>query len=133
MDNLLKDNDKEYLYRENQNAGIVPGKLIIESQGPETVSDKSKANAYDLPLYRETGFKPSQADGSIMKKYRANFVVMKDEDGILCAADLDQGIFADGKTKEELMADIREAVECHFDVSPENVDSEVEICITGLN
>jgi len=70
---------------------------------------------------------PAQTDGPVMKKFRANFIVKKDEDGILCAADLGQGIFADGKTKDKLMADIREAVECHFDVFPEKVDSEVGI------
>lgn len=97
------------------------------------MSDKLAAKTDSLPLYPETYFKPAQTDGHIMKKYRANFIVKVDEDGILCAADLEQGIFADGKTKEELMEDIREAVECHFDVSPENVDSDVEIRITDLN
>jgi predicted RNase H-like HicB family nuclease len=96
-------------------------------------SDKSAADVYDHPIYRETNFKPAQINEPVMKKYRANFVVKKDEDGILCAADLEQGIFADGKTKEELMKDIREAVECHFEVSPEKVDVEVEIRITDLN
>jgi len=46
---------------------------------------------------------------------------------------MEQGIFADGKTERELMEDIREAVECHFDLAPEEVDSKVEIHITGLN
>jgi predicted RNase H-like HicB family nuclease len=68
-----------------------------------------------------------------MIKHHANFIVTKDEDGILCAADMEQGIFADGKTERELMVDIKEAVECHFDVVPEEVDSKVEIRITGLN
>lgn len=64
-----------------------------------------------------------------MKEYHANFVVKKDEDGVFCAADLDQGIFADGKTEKELWEDIREAVECHFNISHEDVDSKVEIHI----
>jgi predicted RNase H-like HicB family nuclease len=97
------------------------------------MSDKLAAKTDSLPLFPETYFKPAQTDGPVMKKFQANFIVRKDEDGILCAADLDQGIFADGKTKDELMADIREAVECHFDVSPEKVDSEIEIHITDLN
>jgi predicted RNase H-like HicB family nuclease len=97
------------------------------------VSDKLAADANTIPLYPETYFKPAQTDRPVMKKYQANFIVKVDEDGIFCAADLEQGIFADGKTKEELMEDIREAVECHFDVSPENVDSEVEIHIADLN
>ncbi len=48
---------------------------------------------------------------------------------------MEQCIFADGKTEREreLMEDIREAVECHFEVSPKEVDSKVEIFITGLN
>jgi len=97
------------------------------------VSDKLAADANTIPLYPETYFKPAQTHRPVMKKYRANFIVEVDEDGILCAADLEQGIFADGKTKEELLEDIREAVECHFDVFPEKVDSEVEIHITNLN
>ena len=50
------------------------------------------------------------------RKYKANFIVRKDEDGIFCAADLEQGIFADGKTEKELWEDILEAVECYFDI-----------------
>ncbi|AFD00267.1 hypothetical protein Mtc_1514 [Methanocella conradii HZ254] len=41
------------------------------------------------------------------REYKANFIVRKDEDGISCAADLEQEIFAD------------------FDISPGDVD----ICI----
>jgi len=70
---------------------------------------------------------------NIMKKFKANFIVEKDEDGILCATDLEQGIFADGKTDEELMADIREAIECHFNIAPEFVDRDVDIHITKIN
>ena len=97
------------------------------------VRNKLTANIYGLPLYREAIYKPIQIDENNMEKHYANFVVTKDEDGIFCAADLEQGIFADGKTKKELMDDIKEAVECHFDVSPEDVDKKVEIRITEFN
>lgn len=97
------------------------------------MNDRFTANSISLPLYREAIYKPVQTDCNIMNKHHANFIVTKDEDGILCAADMEQGIFADGKTERELMEDIREAVECHFDLSPEEVDSKVEIHITGLN
>lgn len=50
------------------------------------------------------------------KKYRANFIVTKDKKGILCAADMEQGIFTDGKTKEEFIENIHEAVEVAFDI-----------------
>jgi len=91
------------------------------------VRNKLAANTGDFPLNREAIYKPIQINDNIMKQYHANFVVTKDEDGIFCAADLDQGIFADGKTEKELWDDIREAVECHFDVTPEDVDNKVEI------
>lgn len=124
---------KEYLYRDQQNDILVKKQSTTIPAGPVMTSDKSAADVYDHPVYREAGFKHVPANRPLMKRYRASFVVRKDEDGILCAADLDQGIFADGKTKEELMEDIREAVECHFDVPPEKVDAEVEILVTGLN
>ncbi|WP_174590557.1 hypothetical protein [Methanocella conradii] len=63
------------------------------------------------------------------REYKANFIVRKDEDGISCAADLEQGIFADGKTEKELWEDILEAVECYFDISPGDAASEVEIYV----
>lgn len=97
------------------------------------MNDRFTVNSSSLPLYREAIYKPVQTDRNTMKKHQANFVVTKDEDGILCAADLEQGIFADGRTERELVEDIKEAVECHFDVSPEEVESKVEIHITGLN
>ncbi|MGA9139431.1 MAG: hypothetical protein WBZ29_04350 [Methanocella sp.] len=90
------------------------------------MSDKSEADANTIPLYPETYFKPAQTDRPVMKKYHANFIVKVDEDGILCAADMEQGIFTDGMTKEELMKNIHEAVECHFDVpSYDEVDIRI--------
>jgi len=129
----MNGSDREYLYRDNQNGIMIGDQSIIKFLRPDMTSDKSSADVYNHPIYRETDFKPAQTNEPVMKKYRANFIVKKDEDGVLCAADLEQGIFADGKTKEELMEDIREAVECHFDVSPDSVDREIEIHITGLN
>lgn len=87
-----------------------------------------------LPGYTSNKYlTPGTQHYPIMKKYRANFVVERDEDGILCAADLEQGIFADGRTIEELKADILEAVECHFNIHPEDVERDVEINIPNLN
>lgn len=59
------------------------------------------------------------------KRFTANFEVIKDEDGYLCAADMKQGIFTDGKDGEELQANIREAVECYFEVPYTEVDIKV--------
>ncbi len=90
------------------------------------VSDKLLADAPDLPLNMEMGFKPTKADGLIMKKHHARFVVKKGKDGGLYAADMEQGIFTDGMTKEELIKNIHEAVECHFDVpSYDEVDIRI--------
>lgn len=60
-----------------------------------------------------------------MKKYHARFEVIKDEDGNLCAADKKQMIFTDGKTVDELVDNIRDAVECYFEVPSDNVDIQV--------
>jgi predicted RNase H-like HicB family nuclease len=91
------------------------------------VSDKLATDAYGLPLFRETYFKPGGSDGSTMKKYHASFVVKKGRDGGLYAADIDQGIFTDGMTREELINNIHEAVECHFDIpSYEDVDIRIK-------
>lgn len=51
-----------------------------------------------------------------MASFKAAFQVIQDEDGYLCAADMEQGIFADGNDEEELINSINEAVECHFNV-----------------
>lgn len=114
------------MYRETQNVVVVRSKPIIQSWEPGMVSDKIAADAYGLPLYRETDFKPTQTEGPIMKKYHASFVVKKGKDGGLYAADMKQGIFTDGMTGDELINNIHEAVECHFDVpSYEDVDIRI--------
>ncbi len=56
------------------------------------------------------------------KRYRADFEVIKDEDGYLCAADKKQMIITDGKNKEELEDNIRDAVECYFEVPYSEID-----------
>jgi predicted RNase H-like HicB family nuclease len=91
------------------------------------VSNELAADAYKPSLLREVGYKHRRVDTPIMKKYRANFTVTKDRNGVLCAADMNQGIFTDGKNKEDLINNIREAVEVHFDVDSY---SEVDINIT---
>lgn len=48
---------------------------------------------------------------------RADFTVTRDSGGILCASDLGNGIFTFARTKEELEANIRKAIECYFKVS----------------
>ena len=60
------------------------------------------------------------------KRYRANFIVTKDKKGTLCAADMEQGIFTDGTTKEELLKNIREAVEVAFDIDT-YLEAEIRI------
>jgi len=93
-------------------------------------TEKYAACTSSLPVYSGNKYLNKGSECfSIMKKFKANFIIEKDEDGVLCAVDLEQGIFADGKTYEELMADIREAVECHFNIAPEYVDRDVDINI----
>jgi hypothetical protein len=121
------DNNKGYLYRDNQNNVMVSSQPMTKSRGPGMVSDKMAADACGLPLFRETDFKPAEGDVSIMKKYHASFVVKKGKDGGLYAADMGQGIFTDGMTRDELINNIHEAVECHFDVpSYEDVDIRIK-------
>ncbi|MCD1293867.1 hypothetical protein CUJ83_02495 [Methanocella sp. CWC-04] len=62
------------------------------------------------------------------KRFSATFKVEVDKDGYFCAADLEQGILTDGKDRDELLKNIDEAVECHFDVP----SMEVDIRIIGL-
>ncbi len=90
------------------------------------MSDKLAANTCNLPLFQETGYKATQTNNSPMKKYNASFEVIRDEEGNLCAADKKQMIFTDGKTIEELMENIRDAVECYFEVPSDDVDIIVE-------
>jgi len=80
------------------------------------VSDKLAADSYSISLYQETGYKAIETDLPHVKKYHANFEVKIGRDGGLYAADMDQGIFCEGMTKDELIHNIHEAVECHFDV-----------------
>ena len=91
------------------------------------LSNKTAVNACSTSLYREAGYNTIKADELYMKKYHANFVVKTGKDGGLYAADLDQGIFTDGMTRDELIQNIHEAVECHFDVPS---FKEVDIRIT---
>lgn len=61
----------------------------------------------------------------MMGSYSVIFKVHKDEDGFLCASGIEHAIFTDGKDREELMKNIREAVECHFDVPSDQVDIKI--------
>jgi predicted RNase H-like HicB family nuclease len=61
-----------------------------------------------------------------MLHYKATFEIARDEDGFLCAADMEQGIFTDGKDEEELMRNINDAVECHFNVPHSQVSINVQ-------
>lgn len=81
-----------------------------------------------MPLLELKIFKSTKANLSkvMAKQYSATFVVHKDEDGFLCASDMQQGIFTDGKDKEDLIKNIREAVECHFDMAYQNLDITIK-------
>jgi len=57
--------------------------------------------------------------------YKANFEVIVDEDGVYCAADKEQMIFTDGKSKQELEKRIKDAVECYFEVPYTKVDISI--------
>jgi len=46
------------------------------------------------------------------------------------AADMEQGIFTDGRDEEELLKNINEAVECHFNVPHDKVSITIR---RGLN
>ena len=83
------------------------------------------------PLHEQNIFKMHDTNliDGMVKKFSATFNVHIDKDGYLCAADMDQGIFTDGKDKEELLKNINEAVECHFDVPHD----QVNIRILGLS
>ena len=48
------------------------------------------------------------------------FLVDEDVDGGYCARALGEAIFTEGETREELVHNIRDAVQCHFD-SPEQM------------
>lgn len=90
------------------------------------MSDRSAVKAGSISLSDETGFISSNADSLYMKKYHASFEVKVGKDGGLYASDMEQGIFTDGMTREELIKNIHEAVECHFDV-PSYKDVDIKI------
>jgi len=70
-------------------------------------------------VYRSKKTNVNAATGTVSLK--ATFQVLQDEDGYLCAADMEQGIFTDGRDEEELLENINEAVECHFNVPHDKV------------
>lgn len=84
-------------------------------------------NPVDIPSGKQNTFKSPDANvtNNMVKCYSATFNVHVDKDGYLCAADMDQGIFTDGKDREELIENIHEAVECHFDVPFEQVNIKI--------
>ena len=77
-------------------------------------------------MAHRTGYKATQTSSYHTKKYDARFEVIRDEEGNLCAADKKQMIFTDGKIVEELMENLRDAVECYFEVPSDDVDIKVE-------
>lgn len=90
------------------------------------MSDNFSANLCSSPLYRGTEYMPADIEWHNMKKYHANFNVRIGRNGGWIASDMEEGIFTDGRTREELINNIHEAVECHFDVpSYEDVDIKI--------
>lgn len=78
-------------------------------------------------LPKKNGFISPKVEGLYMKKYHASFEVKVGKDGGLYASDMEQGIFIDGMTREELVKNIHEAVECHFNIpSYKDVDIIIE-------
>lgn len=89
-------------------------------------SSKGAANSCNLPSSIEARFIGSANDVPHMsKQFKADFEVIKDEDGYLCAADKKQMIFTDGKNEGELEENIRDAVECYFEVPYTEVDIKI--------
>jgi predicted RNase H-like HicB family nuclease len=85
---------------------------------------KKAADLGERVEIRPNVFKPKNSNINVataMASLKANFHVLEDEDGFLCAADMEQGIFTDGKDEEELQKNINEAVECHFNVPHDKV------------
>jgi|WetSurMetagenome_2_1015567.scaffolds.fasta_scaffold148184_3 predicted RNase H-like HicB family nuclease len=95
------------------------------------MSVNKRQESTHLPLREQNIFKKSNSNiiDSMAKKFSATFKIDVDKDGYFCAADMDQGIFTDGKDREELLRNIDEAVECHFDVPHD----QVNIRIVGLS
>jgi len=90
---------------------------------------RAAAKSHSISLSNETGFIASKTDGLYMKKYRASFEVKVGKDGGLYVSNMEQGIFTDGMTREELVKNIHEAVECHFDI-PSYKDVDINIKYT---
>jgi predicted RNase H-like HicB family nuclease len=89
-------------------------------------SSKGAADTCNIPSSIEAGFIGTENNAIHMeKRFRADFEVIKDEDGFLCAADKKQMIFTDGKNKEELEKNIKDAVECYFEVPYTEVDIRI--------
>jgi predicted RNase H-like HicB family nuclease len=87
---------------------------------------KGAAQSCNLPSSHDAGFiGPGNDAFHMTKRYRADFEVIKDEEGYLCAADKKQMIFTDGKSKKELEENIRDAVECYFEVPHTEVDIQI--------
>jgi predicted RNase H-like HicB family nuclease len=92
---------------------MVSDKIIVKGQGFSPIHEN---------VFIETGNNLFQG---MAKSYKAIFEVIKDEEGNLCAADKKQMIFTDGSTKEELEANIKDAVECYFEVPYSEVDIDI--------
>lgn len=86
------------------------------------MSNKLATNTCSLPLYQEISYLSRPSDTLIMKRFHANFEVIRDEEGNLCAADKRQMIFTDGRNEKELIENIRDALECYFEVSVDEID-----------
>lgn len=92
------------------------------------MSDNKCLDTVPMPLQEPNIFKKPKVHfiNDMAKQFTATFEVHKDKNGYLCASDMQQGIFTDGKDKEDLIKNIREAVECHFDVPYQNVDIKIK-------
>lgn len=61
----------------------------------------------------------------MMESYSVTFKVIRDRDGFLCASGIEHAIFTDGKDRRELLENIHDAVECHFDVPADHVNIKI--------
>lgn len=59
-----------------------------------------------------------------MKTYRFPFVIEKDEDGFFVECPVLKGCYTQGDTREEAVANIKEAIECYLEDMQEN-DEEI--------
>jgi hypothetical protein len=92
---------------------MIPVKILSDS-------DRSTSREESIFIRPETNIVTGMS-----KTYKANFDVIVDEDGVYCAADKEQMIFTDGKSKQELEKRIRDAVECYFEVPHTRVDIRI--------